>query len=98
MFLPVKKILTIQSRSICCTTIKSNGLLRLNTTICTTPKRYVFKDYFSVGIQTKISELMEKFQIMSPLNKSVSTYPVCNLNINKTLSSNSRNNFFLNKF
>lgn len=71
LFSPVRKILAIQSRSVCCATIKSDGLFHSSPTF-TVSKRFAVTDYIGVQTKSKFFEMLNKFKIVNPLNKSVS--------------------------
>ncbi|KAL5236050.1 hypothetical protein ACI65C_003460 [Semiaphis heraclei] len=67
---PVRSILAFQSRTVCCAAIKSNGLIYPNHTNFTISKRYAVTDLVGVNTKSKISDFIDRFQIMNPLNKS----------------------------
>jgi len=72
LFSPSRKILTLQFRLICCaTSVKSNNLLHPNNTVhCTIYKRHAVTDFIGVDIKNRFSDLMNRFQIVNPLNKT----------------------------
>ncbi|XP_022170157.1 ubiquinol-cytochrome-c reductase complex assembly factor 1 isoform X1 [Myzus persicae] len=67
---PVRSILAFQSRTVCCVAIKSNGLIYPNNTNFTIAKRHAVTDFVGVNTKSKISDFINRFQIMNPLNKS----------------------------
>lgn len=81
--MPVRSILAFQSRTVCCAAIKSNGLIYPNHTNFTISKRYAVTDLVGVNTKSKISDFIDRFQIMNPLNKSVSKHIIvlCNKNV-----------------
>lgn len=74
LFLPIRNILALQSRSVCCVAIKSNGIIHTNNTNFTISKRHAVTDFIGINTKSKISEFIDRFQIMNPLNKSVSKH------------------------
>lgn len=67
----MRNILTFQARSVCIA-IKSNGSIYPNNTNFVISKRHAVTDFVSVKTKSKVSEFIDRFQIMNPLNKSVS--------------------------
>lgn len=80
LLLPIRKILVAQSKTICCSTVHFSGLLHPDNNYSVTSKRYAFTD---IGVQTKIRfyDFLNKFQILNPLKKSVSTLLCIILNL-----------------
>lgn len=80
--MPVRSILAFQSRTVCCVAIKSNGLIYPNNTNFTIAKRHAVTDFVGVNTKSKISDFINRFQIMNPLNKSVSKHIIISYNQN----------------
>jgi len=78
---PVRSILAFQSRTVCYVAIKSNGLIYPNHTNFTISKRYAVTDLVGISTKSKISEFINRFQILNPLNKSVSKHIIYDKNI-----------------
>ncbi|XP_060843175.1 ubiquinol-cytochrome-c reductase complex assembly factor 1 [Rhopalosiphum padi] len=69
LLVPMRNILTFQARSVCIA-IKSNGSIYPNNTNFVISKRHAVTDFVSVKTKSKVSEFIDRFQIMNPLNKS----------------------------
>ncbi|KAL4084551.1 hypothetical protein QTP88_027499 [Uroleucon formosanum] len=67
---PVRSILAFQSKTFCCVAIKSRGLINPNNTNFTIAKRHAVTDFIGINTKNKVSEFINRFQIMNPLNKS----------------------------
>ncbi|XP_025410634.1 ubiquinol-cytochrome-c reductase complex assembly factor 1 [Sipha flava] len=70
MFFPVRKSFAIQLRSVYSIATKSNGLLHSKIMKFPISKRYAASDYIGVETKSRISDFINRFQIMNPLNKS----------------------------
>jgi len=71
---PARSILAFQTRTVCRVAIKSNGLIYPNNTNFTIAKRHAVTDFIGIKTKSKISDFINRFQIMNPLNKSVSKH------------------------
>lgn len=76
LWVPVRSILAFQSKTVCCVAIKSHGLIYPNNTNFTIAKRHAVTDFIGINTKNKVSELINRFQIINPLNKSVSKHIV----------------------
>lgn len=73
-FFPVRRSLAFHLRSVYSVATKSNGFLHTKITKFPISKRYAASDYIGVETKSRIYDFINRFQIMNPLNKSVSLY------------------------
>jgi len=71
LFLPIRRLLAVQCKSICCASINLNGLTHKNTN-CTIYKQNFSTNFISTLTKIKLLDFFDRFKIMNPLTNSVS--------------------------